>query len=765
MFAGCSLGRSRIWQHATPAHTASTQRCSQVAPTHFAHKPWKTWHCSRACNIIGPKSKLLDLLSCVHGLGDSPARGHGSRPQQLAPDHALEDEKRPIAAEMTVNWIVWFRRDLRVHDHPGLQYLRTHIASQKTAPARRSDDRHGMENSLRIAFVYIMDKRELETYTPEEQKYLRESVAALRETIRSATQGQADLLLLNGPAPRELAVLCGRFANAQVLVEDDWCISSQRCFRECERLGIRFRFWSLGAPHRTTRENTRGSRSPSTSTFLGRDTFSILQREHWRPMMHRPTENDLLALWDCARENAPETRFVASYELDAPSDHLWETSPSWFPLEYADYPFLQRIEEDKRMCVATSLDAGGETAAIDFLRRYLRGPDAHQESDFLRSFAYALHFGCVSPRKVLAEIDAARRYRRRMLALWTDSPRHREARALIRSLSWHLFLSQYDKASQRPWHYWRWNGLPVRFSQSGSSTRDAPAVLFIHGFGASIEHWERNVSFLADQGYQVFCLDLLGFGRSTKPITRYTQELWERQVRDFVLQIVRRPVFIVGNSIGAYVSLSFAADHRMELVQASASPRPTTLCKGIVLINPAGPLEPVKNADRASNDSRLRRLLAQPLASRIVGEVLLRYLQFGIRSTLLKVYPVRPDAALHMESIIYRHSLDPGASSVIASGFRLPPSRPIPELLRALDSVPVLLIQGILDPLNDARKRAEQIAAIHPEVQVVQLRAGHCPHDEVPEQVNEILVNWLQSCEQRGEAPDSKSAEPPMSFA
>jgi len=158
-------------------------------------------------------------------------------------------------------------------------------------------------------------------------------------------------------------------------------------------------------------------------------------------------------------------------------------------------------------------------------------------------------------------------------------------------------------------------------------------------------------------------------------------------------------------------------------------------------------------------------LLAQPLASRIVGEVLLRYLQFGIRSTLLKVYPVRPDAALHMESIIYRHSLDPGASSVIASGFRLPPSRPIPELLRALDSVPVLLIQGILDPLNDARKRAEQIAAIHPEVQVVQLRAGHCPHDEVPEQVNEILVNWLQSCEQRGEAPDSKSAEPPMSFA
>jgi len=58
-----------------------------------------------------------------------------------------------------------------------------------------------------------------------------------------------------------------------------------------------------------------------------------------------------------------------------------------------------------------------------------------------------------------------------------------------------------------------------------------PLVL-IHGFGA-IGHWRKNIPVLAAGGYQVFALDLLGFGGSDKPALDYTLELWEELLKDF----------------------------------------------------------------------------------------------------------------------------------------------------------------------------------------------------------------------------------------
>ena len=53
-------------------------------------------------------------------------------------------------------------------------------------------------------------------------------------------------------------------------------------------------------------------------------------------------------------------------------------------------------------------------------------------------------------------------------------------------------------------------------------------------------------------------------------------------------------------------------------------------------------------------------------------------------------------------------------------------------------------MQGALDPLNDARGRAEAIRLSCPDnVEVVLLEAGHCPHDELPEVVNPLILKWL----------------------
>jgi pimeloyl-ACP methyl ester carboxylesterase len=60
---------------------------------------------------------------------------------------------------------------------------------------------------------------------------------------------------------------------------------------------------------------------------------------------------------------------------------------------------------------------------------------------------------------------------------------------------------------------WTWRGYSIRYAVKGSGQ---PLIL-IHGFGAAIGHWRQNIPALAAAGYQVFALDLLGFGGSDKP--------------------------------------------------------------------------------------------------------------------------------------------------------------------------------------------------------------------------------------------------------
>lgn len=54
---------------------------------------------------------------------------------------------------------------------------------------------------------------------------------------------------------------------------------------------------------------------------------------------------------------------------------------------------------------------------------------------------------------------------------------------------------------------------------------------------------------------QVYAIDLLGFGRSDKPLIDYSTELWRDQLLDFVAEFCDKPAVLVGNSIGSLVSL------------------------------------------------------------------------------------------------------------------------------------------------------------------------------------------------------------------
>ncbi|MGF1495577.1 MAG: alpha/beta fold hydrolase [Elainellaceae cyanobacterium] len=279
--------------------------------------------------------------------------------------------------------------------------------------------------------------------------------------------------------------------------------------------------------------------------------------------------------------------------------------------------------------------------------------------------------------------------------------------------------------------YWQWRDQPIHYVRAGQPQDGLPPLLLIHGFGASTDHWRKNVADL-QQFTEVWAIDLLGFGRSAKPDWEYSSDLWCNQLSDFITEVVGRPVALVGNSLGGYASLCVAAQHPD---QAAA----------VVLLNSAGPFSetnpaPSPNPLAQAWGTLVRTILLQPLPSFLLFQYVRQ--RFVIRRTLQKVYLDQSAVTDQLVEDIYRPSCDRGAAQVFASVFKARKGDPVDRLLEQI-SCPLLLLWGEGDPWMDTRARGAKFRQHYPNLTEYYLQAGHCPHDEVPAQVNGLLRQWL----------------------
>eukprot|EP00983_Pelagomonas_calceolata_P092361 1157654-Pelagomonas_calceolata.AAC.4 len=123
------------------------------------------------------------------------------------------------------------------------------------------------------------------------------------------------------------------------------------------------------------------------------------------------------------------------------------------------------------------------------------------------------------------------------------------------------------------------------------------------------------------------------------------------------------------------------------------------------------------------------------LRLQLITNALFWYLERTIPGTLKWLYPTAPDRAdKWLAEEIYRSACDSGSVAVFASVFYLPPPRALNYMINELYEKPTVLLTGGLDPLNDARGRTSQLSTLSPNAMVTVLEAGHCPHDEQPDQ-------------------------------
>ena len=279
--------------------------------------------------------------------------------------------------------------------------------------------------------------------------------------------------------------------------------------------------------------------------------------------------------------------------------------------------------------------------------------------------------------------------------------------------------------------YWKWRGQLIHFVKAGQTRSQRPPLLLIHGFGASTDHWRQNIAEL-QQDFEVWAIDLLGFGRSAKPNWQYSGNLWRDQLYDFITEVIGQPAVLAGNSLGGYSALCVAAQY----------PSATA---GLILLNSAGPFSDTSvkkrsNLLRKGIGKLTRSILLQPWASYLLFQYVRR--PSMIRKTLNKVY-LNPSAVTdQLVEDIYRPSCTPGAAQVFASVFKTPQGAKVDELLQQL-TCPLLMLWGEGDPWMNARERGAKFRKYYPNLKEHYLRAGHCPHDEVPEQVNALIRAWV----------------------
>ncbi|KAJ1449829.1 Alpha/Beta hydrolase protein [Pelagophyceae sp. CCMP2097] len=330
--------------------------------------------------------------------------------------------------------------------------------------------------------------------------------------------------------------------------------------------------------------------------------------------------------------------------------------------------------------------------------------------------------------------------------------------------------------------FYKWRGYRTRYvALNEDAPADAPTLLLVHGLFVNADHWRKNLPALAASGCRVFAVDLLGCGYSDKPApsdadaraasgekdrpqsvtvgdlgtaggkTRsniavdqlhpvngspYNFFTWAEQLRDFSKDVMgcsaERPATLVCNSIGTISGLQAAVDE-------------PALFSGVLAVAPN-----FRELHAAEQPSFLRPVVAAvQSALRSNGAPLFDALATpSTVRAILESQPYYDKSAVTEELVecLLRPLLTAGSSAIVFDTLSYS-AGPLPEQLLQdprLAKTPVWVCYGDKDPWTPGA-RVEALSRFGPVQKVVTLpNCGHCPHDEAPDLVNPLILDFVK---------------------
>jgi pimeloyl-ACP methyl ester carboxylesterase len=285
-----------------------------------------------------------------------------------------------------------------------------------------------------------------------------------------------------------------------------------------------------------------------------------------------------------------------------------------------------------------------------------------------------------------------------------------------------------------------WRGHRVAFTRHGTGS----PVLLLHGFypGASSLEWRHTVDAIAEH-YQVFALDMLGFGRSDRPGLRYSPAMYQAFLADVVARLDRGPMAVVASALSAAYMVALAA----------RDPRHVA---ALALIEPEG-MGSLRGTSSTTTQSVAQLLLEAP----IVGTSIYNGLTSpaSIRRFLEESYANDRLVTEDLVEQYVQNARQPGGKHVVGAllGGRL--NVDIRNALRRVRH-PMLLVWGDQARQNPVQ-HAHAFRVLKPETEWALIpNAGDLPHDEQPERTNAVLLGFLDRVKSgtRGRGPSLVSA-------
>ncbi|VAI34997.1 unnamed protein product [Triticum turgidum subsp. durum] len=580
--------------------------------------------------------------------------------------------------------VVWFKHDLRLDDHPGL------VAACA-------------EPSRPVVPLYVFDSRILAGYSDTRLELLLFALKDLKLALKSQ---RSDLLIGLGNAEDAVLKLANEVQAGVIYTEEEveHSVCSVLANVESSLSNGSFtrgnppeiKFWTAplydykSLRQLSTSRNQFLNEKFSTTTALPAPTLPTLNveldtgslptleelkvflkesrmaQDNWVPIKSTSARSMLKA----ALIQRKIKSNVSLSDGDGGNIEDITTSAGASGRKIAGSMFASESSLEVRGGTDITLDAleaylkyleGTGKASWQELHDKVRFAETRDGASFHTLFGNAIQLGVISRRRAYQETIQYERDRNAgfLSPFGYSTPTVTSAVDAICSLEWYWLLalkSQVSIEENYPLKFWRWKGYLIQYTSVG---HEGPAVLLVHGFGASLQHFRDNISNIADEGHRVWAITLLGFGKSEKPNVDYSELLWSELLRDFIVDVVREPVHLVGNSIGGYICA----------IAAGLWP---SLANSLVLLNSAGSVVPNYSFIPLSKEGRTSWL------SRLQARLLLLFLRSRAGGILKGYYPTRTERVdKPLVDEIIRASYDPGATTVIESVFNFNLSIPL----------------------------------------------------------------------------------------
>lgn len=252
------------------------------------------------------------------------------------------------------------------------------------------------------------------------------------------------------------------------------------------------------------------------------------------------------------------------------------------------------------------------------------------------------------------------------------------------------------------------DGNSVRYLES---TGSGDALFLVHGLGASAERWDF-VAPLFERRYRLIIPDLIGYGRSDKPVADYTPEFFAEFVKSLLDRLGVARTHMMGSSMGGQVAAIFAAEN-------------ARMVDRLVLSSPSGTMSRTTPA-----------LNAYIMAALYPSES-------TVRESFIEMSASSEADSGIVDSFIRRMTQPNAKMAFMSSLLGMKNSKMNGRLGRI--AAPTLVVWGSRDPVIPIRHAAQFVASI-PKCRFYRMEgSGHTPFVDSPVKFARAVLDFL-SC-------------------